>query len=77
MDYKEDLTVKKIEDAEIDKEGEGDLKHKRTVSLESTVGTTITIKGDPETIPRYRTGEKIQVVLLNPQTQLAAESEEE
>ena len=77
MDYKEDLTIKKIEDAEIDKEGVGDLKHKRTVSLESAFGTTITIKGDPEIIPRYRTGEKIQVVLLNPQTQLAADGEEE
>lgn len=69
--FKEDLTVKKVEDTETEKNGESRLTYKRTLTLENDL-TTITIKGDPKYTPRFNTGEKIQVILTNPQTQLAA-----
>ena len=72
MHYKEDLTVKKVEDTETEKNGESGLTHKRTLTLENDL-TTITIKGDPKYIPRFNTGEEIQVMLINPQTQLPGE----
>ena len=75
MHYKEDLTVKKVEDTETEKNGESGLTHKRTLTLENDL-TTITIKGDPKYIPRFNTGEKIQVMLINPQTQLIPEGTE-
>ena len=73
--YTEDLTVKKVEDTETEKNGESGLTHKRTLTLENDL-TTITIKGDPKYIPRFNTGEKIQVMLINPQTQLIPEGTE-
>ena len=72
MHYKEDLTVKKVEDTETEKNGESGLTYKRTLTLENDL-TTITIKGDPKYIPRFNTGEKIQMMLINPQTQLTVE----
>ena len=72
MHYTEDLTVKKVEDTETEKNGESGLTYKRTLTLENDL-TTITIKGDPKYIPRFNTGEKIQVMLINPQTQLTGE----
>lgn len=72
MHYKEDLTVKKVEDTETEKNGESGLIYKRTLTLENDL-TTITIKGDPKYIPRFNTGEGIQVMLINPQTQLPGE----
>ena len=73
--YKEDLTVKKVKDAEIEKNGETGITYKRTLRLKNDL-TTITIKGDPKYIPRFNTGEKIQVLLINPQTQLIPEGRE-
>ena len=58
---------------EIEKNGESGLIHRRTLTLENDL-TTITIKGDPKYIPRFNTGWKIQVMLINPQTQLIEES---
>ena len=70
--FKEDVTVKKVEDTEIEKNGESGLTHRRTLTLENDL-TTITIKGDPKYIPRFNTGEIIQAMLINPQTQLTPE----
>ena len=70
MHYKEDLTVKKVEDTETEKNGESGLTYKRTLTLENDL-TTITIKGNPKYVPRFNTGEKIQVMLINPQTTLS------
>ena len=76
MNFKEDLTVKKVEDTVIEKNGETELTHKRTLTLENAF-TTITIKGDPKYIPRFNTGEIIQIWLQNPQTQLIPEDNSE
>lgn len=72
MHYKEDVTVKKVEDTQTEKSGESGLTYKRTLTLENDL-TTITIKGNPKYIPRFNTGEEIQVMLINPQTQLPGE----
>jgi len=76
MAFKEDLIVRRVKDTETERNGENYIAHERTLTLENDL-TTITIKGDPKFIPRLNTGEKIQVMLFNPQTQLISDEDEE
>ena len=70
----EKLKVAEVEDKNLDKAGEDDLKRARKVKLVSD-DVVITITGTPDTVTGFVTGDMTEVQVKKSQTTLVEEEE--
>ena len=72
MNFQRHLDVKKIENKEIDVDGEADIQKIRIVTLEKS-DLKITLKGPRDAIEGFKTGDNVEVKITNSQTELFGE----
>lgn len=69
MNFKRHFGIKKIEDKDIDVDGEDEMQKIRIVTLEKG-DLKITLKGDRDMVEGFRTGDNVEVKITNSQTEL-------
>lgn len=69
MNFKRHFQIKKIEDKDVDIDGEDETQKLRTVTLEKG-DLKITLKGERDAIEGFKTGDNVEVKITNSQTEL-------
>lgn len=75
MEFKRHFEVKRIENKDVDVAGEEETQKIRIVTLEKN-DMKITLKGERYKIEGFRTGDNVEVRIMNSQTELITEEEE-
>lgn len=75
MIFEKDFKVEEMEDKSVDKAGNPDVQLKRRIVLVSD-DVKVTMTGTPSSLIGFRSGEKVQVLISNPQKTLSEIEEE-